>query len=102
MTITIPDNLLLNLSTEDVLEELATALYQQEKITLAHYYSFKTASNIVTHLTHDLKFHNLMGFTKSEVEQLLEMCLEDESQKVQIMQDLRDWYNGYQFHLEAK
>jgi predicted HTH domain antitoxin len=35
MTITIPDNLLLNLSTEDVLEDLATALYQQEKITLA-------------------------------------------------------------------
>lgn len=35
MTLIIPDNILPNMSAQDLLEELATSLYEQEKITLA-------------------------------------------------------------------
>jgi hypothetical protein len=63
--------------------------------------SLTSGFNIVTHLTHDLRFHNMMGFTEEEVGQLLEMVLEDKTHQETIMEDLKQWYNGYKFHRKS-
>jgi hypothetical protein len=64
--------------------------------------SLTSGFNIVTHLTHNVRFHNLMGFSEAEVAQLLDLALEDKSQKENILADMRAWYNGYKFNVEAK
>jgi hypothetical protein len=64
--------------------------------------SLTSGFNIVTHLTHAEEFHNMMGFTEEEVAILLDLCLEDENRRETILQDLRNWYNGYKFHLDAE
>ncbi|MDW8297688.1 MAG: AAA family ATPase, partial [Raineya sp.] len=54
--------------------------------------------NIVTHLTHERLFEAMMGFSEQEVRNLLEMTLYNATYTNKIMQDLRDYYNGYRFH----
>ncbi len=61
--------------------------------------SLTSGFNIVTHLTHSKPFHDMMGFTEDEVGKLLDFCLEDESRREAILQDLKAWYNGYKFHV---
>ena len=58
--------------------------------------------NIIKHLTNELEFHDMMGFTEAEVSKIIEIILLDKSQKERIMEDLRNWYNGYKFHKRAK
>ncbi|NJL14459.1 MAG: AAA family ATPase [Microscillaceae bacterium] len=60
---------------------------------------FTSGFNIATQLSHHYLFHNMMGFTHEEVAALLELVLVDKDNKEKVMQDLRDWYNGYQFSL---
>ncbi len=62
--------------------------------------SFTSGFNIVTHLTKSERFHDMMGFTETEVEELLLLVLEEKSRLPQIMDDLRKQYNGYKFHPE--
>lgn len=64
--------------------------------------SVTSGFNIVTHLTNEYDFHDMMGFTEQEVQSLVEMILEDKSRLPQIMNDLRLNYNGYKFHPEKK
>ena len=54
--------------------------------------------NIVKHLTGKEEFHDMMGFSEPEVEDLLDSVLEDKSRLPVIMQDLKLWYNGYRFN----
>mgnify|MGYP005840575801 CR=1 FL=1 len=60
--------------------------------------SLTSGFNIVKHLTHHKDFEAMMGFSEGEVRELLNLVLEDKSREEQIMQDLRDYYNGYRFY----
>lgn len=60
--------------------------------------SLTSGFNIISPITNDLDFHDLMGFTQEEVSEIIDLILEDKSQKETLMNDLRFWYNGYQFH----
>lgn len=64
--------------------------------------SLTSGFNIITHLTHHIQFHDMMGFTTEEVGTMLDLILEDKTRKENIMQDLKEWYNGYKFRVEAK
>ncbi len=57
--------------------------------------------NIGKHLTADEKFHDLMGFTEAETKDLLNLVLEDNTREEQIMSDLKNWYNGYNFNTDV-
>jgi hypothetical protein len=57
--------------------------------------------NIGKHLTADEKFHDLMGFTEAETKDLLNLVLEDKNREVEIMTDLKNWYNGYNFNTDV-
>lgn len=60
--------------------------------------SLTSGFNIVKHLTHEEEFEAMMGFSEAEVRELLNLVLTDKSREEQIMQDLRDYYNGYRFY----
>jgi len=60
--------------------------------------SLTSGFNIVKHLTHEEEFEAMMGFSETEVRELLNLVLEDKTREKQIMQDLRDYYNGYRFY----
>ena len=64
--------------------------------------SLTSGFNIVKHLTHSTDFNNLAGFTEENVKTLLELVLEDKTRLQTIMQDLKWWYNGYKFNIEAQ
>jgi hypothetical protein len=57
--------------------------------------------NIGKHLTAKKEFHDLMGFTESEAKDLLNLVLLDKGQEEQIMNDLKLWYNGYNFNTDV-
>ena len=57
--------------------------------------------NIGTHLSGDEEFHDLMGFTEKEVRELLNLVLTDKSKESIIMNDLKAWYNGYNFNADV-
>ncbi len=63
--------------------------------------SLTSGFNIITHLTHHIQFHNMMGFTTQEVSDMLDLVLQDQTRKENIMQDLKEWYNGYKFETDA-
>jgi chorismate mutase len=56
--------------------------------------------NIVKHLSDKAKFHDMMGFTEMEVRDMLNKVLLDKSRENQIMEDLKNWYNGYSFNTD--
>ena len=60
--------------------------------------SLTSGFNIVKHLTHEEEFEAMMGFSEAEVRKLLNLVLTDKTREEQIMQDLRDYYNGYRFY----
>jgi hypothetical protein len=64
--------------------------------------SVTSGFNIISHFSNELAFHNLMGFTETEVAQMLELVLEDKSRKELINNDLRLWYNGYKFNKRSQ
>ncbi len=63
--------------------------------------SLTSGFNIVTHLTHFAEYHDMIGFTESEVGILLDMILEDTNRKTEIIELMRGWYNGYKFHIDT-
>ena len=64
--------------------------------------SFTSGFNIVKHLTHNIEFNALAGFTEEHVKTLLELVLEDKTRLTSIMKELKLWYNGYKFNIEAE
>ena len=53
--------------------------------------------NTVGHLTLNARFHDLMGFNKTEVEAILRAIGAKESDLPKIILDLTAWYDGYLF-----
>ncbi|MEZ4713768.1 MAG: AAA family ATPase [Caldilineaceae bacterium] len=64
--------------------------------------SLTSGFNIGTHLTLDLEFHNLMGFTEEEVIAILQGSGLAADRIPTALDDLRQWYNGYLFHPKAQ
>ena len=57
--------------------------------------------NTVTHLTLRSGFHNLMGFTKTEVEAIMRAIGASEDNMPKLIADLTEWYDGYLFSEDA-
>jgi hypothetical protein len=57
--------------------------------------------NTVTHLALDIGFHDLMGFKKNEVEDILRAIGALEAHIPAIILDLKEWYDGYLFNKRA-
>jgi Predicted AAA-ATPase/PD-(D/E)XK nuclease superfamily len=61
--------------------------------------SMTSGFNIVTDISLRPRFHNLMGFTETEVTHLLQQIQIEEPQQTVIIEDLRQWYDGYRFNI---
>jgi hypothetical protein len=57
--------------------------------------------NTVSHLTLRNEFHDLMGFTRQEVEAIMRGIGVSEDLMPKIMSDLTEWYDGYFFNEDA-
>ena len=57
--------------------------------------------NTLTHLALDNRFHDLMGFKKTEVEAIMRSIGANETELPKIISDLTAWYDGYLFNDEA-
>lgn len=63
--------------------------------------SLTSGFNIGTHLTLDLLFHNMMGFTEPEVAAILTGVGISNAALPTVLDDMRAWYNGYLFNGQA-
>lgn len=63
--------------------------------------SLTSGFNIGTHLTLDLLFHNMMGFTEPEVAEILTGVGVTAEALPTVLDDIRQWYNGYLFNGHA-
>ena len=63
--------------------------------------SLTSGFNITSSLGQELDFHDLMGFTRSEVVYILQQVGASEAEIPTIVADLKEWYNGYLFHAKA-
>lgn len=57
--------------------------------------------NTIEHLALDAGFHDLLGFKKTEVEDILHAIGATEAQLPQLISDLTAWYDGYLFNRNA-
>ncbi|MEY4934469.1 MAG: hypothetical protein RIS64_828 [Bacteroidota bacterium] len=62
--------------------------------------SMTSGFNIVTDISAHPRFHNLMGFTEAEVAHLVQQLEKVESKQATILEDLRQWYDGYRFNID--
>ncbi|MEN9609649.1 MAG: hypothetical protein RLZZ628_463, partial [Bacteroidota bacterium] len=62
--------------------------------------SMTSGFNIVTDISLQPMFHNLMGFTEFEVTDLLRQLEMPAAQIPETVADLREWYDGYRFDPE--
>ncbi|MDW8345379.1 MAG: AAA family ATPase, partial [Bacteroidia bacterium] len=53
--------------------------------------------NILSDLTHSLEFETMLGFTENEVQDLIALTVQDTTQQNIILQEMKEWYNGYRF-----
>ncbi len=60
--------------------------------------SLTSGFNIVSHLTLHKDFETMMGFEEAEVRYLLNLTLQNPKQEDAILNDLREYYNGYKFY----
>lgn len=63
--------------------------------------SLTSGFNIGKHISLDLQFHNMMGFTEDEVKTILRGVGVAEAELTATVSDLRRWYNGYLFNGRA-
>lgn len=63
--------------------------------------SMTSGFNISTSLTLNLHFHNLMGFTETEVVAILRGIEVKDKDMPKLMRDMKKWYNGYLFEPNA-
>ncbi len=64
--------------------------------------SLTSGFNIGTHLSLELQFHNMLGFTEPEVEEILRGVGVTEDALPAVIDDIRQWYNGYLFNGKAQ
>ncbi|MFZ4660103.1 MAG: AAA family ATPase [Caldilineaceae bacterium] len=64
--------------------------------------SLTSGFNIGKHLSLDIQFHHMMGFTEQEVSDILSGVGLETSRLPDTLADLRQWYNGYLFNSKAK
>ena len=64
--------------------------------------SLTSGFNIGKHLSLDIQFHNMMGFTEQEVATILTGVGVQEANLRSTLEDLRQWYNGYLFNGKAQ
>jgi len=64
--------------------------------------SLTSGFHIGKHLSLDIQFHQMMGFTEQEVAEILTGVGMEESNLPATLADLRQWYNGYLFNSKAK
>ncbi len=57
--------------------------------------------NISSSISLELKYHDLMGFKREEVIYILKKVGATDENIPLILEDLKEWYNGYLFHGEA-
>ena len=58
--------------------------------------------NIATQISLSPYFHDLMGFKKEEVEEILLGVGVEEANLKKVMSDIKKWYNGYLFNVKAE
>jgi hypothetical protein len=63
--------------------------------------SMTSGFNIMTDLSLQPRFHNLMGFVEAEVAELLQKIDITAPQIPQTIENLRHWYDGYRFNMKA-
>ena len=64
--------------------------------------SLTSGFNISSNITTNIIFHDIMGFTHSEVEAMLHQAEVQEEAIPGILSDLIEWYDGYLFATKAK
>ncbi len=57
--------------------------------------------NISSSISLELEFHDLMGFKGHEVVDILKKVGATDENMPTLLADLKEWYNGYLFHIEA-
>jgi hypothetical protein len=63
--------------------------------------SLTSGFNIGTNVTLDPLFHDMMGLSEAEVEEILRGVGVGPGALPQVLADVRRWYNGYMFHKNA-
>jgi len=65
--------------------------------------SLSSGFNIVDNISNEYQFNEMIGFNYKEVNYSLEKCLFPycNIDKEKIYRDIKDWYNGYLFNLQA-
>lgn len=63
--------------------------------------SLTSGFNIGKHISLDIQYHNMMGFTEDEVQTILRGVEVAEADLAATISDLRRWYNGYLFNGRA-
>jgi hypothetical protein len=63
--------------------------------------SMTSGFNITSSLSLEYDFHDLMGFTESEVVSILQKVGAHDADMPALIADLKAWYNGYMFNVEA-
>jgi hypothetical protein len=64
--------------------------------------SLTSGFNISTNLSTDVNFHQMMGFDEKEVAKLLQKIGTHKDKLLTVLGDLRVWYDGYLFNINAK
>lgn len=64
--------------------------------------SLTSGFNIGTHLSLELQFHNMLGFTEPEVAEILRGVGVTDHALPTVVGDMRQWYNGYLFNGKAQ
>lgn len=64
--------------------------------------SLTSGFNIGKHLTLDVQFHNMMGFSEAEVATILSRVGVSQEKIPTTLNDIRRWYNGYLFSERAE
>ena len=64
--------------------------------------SLTSGFNIGTHLSLEMSFHSMMGFTEQEVATILTGVGVEEHLLPTVLNDVRQWYNGYLFNGRAQ
>ncbi len=62
---------------------------------------FTSGFNIATHITHELDFSGLCGFTEEEIKQCLTTIGKDGEEQSKAVDTMRHHFNGYRFHLDG-
>jgi hypothetical protein len=64
--------------------------------------SMTSGFNIGTNITLHPHFHSMMGFEEKEVQNILKGIGVKKADLASVLNDLRAWYDGYLFHIDAK